>query len=547
MPVWTPGCYLVREFSAHVEGLRVTDSAGVSLPVRKTTKNRWSVETSGTTEISVEYDIWAGRLSVCANWVEPSLALLNGSGVFLYTAQSRTLPQEVSVRLPASWSTVHTSMDAVGPDTTFRAADFDELVDSPIVAGNSVEHTFEVNGQSYGLVFSSDNRYWDFERAVEDVKKLIKTQQVFWGVNPLNKKYLFMTLFMGKDGGLEHDHSTVLLIEGMAMRKRDRYRRWLGLVSHELFHVWNVRRMRPAALSQYDYDRENYTREHWLVEGLTSYFDELLLHRSGLMSEREYFDLLALEIHDYETVPGRKVRSAESASFDAWIKQDSNTVNSTVSYYRKGAVIGFVADTIIRKETGGRASLDDVMRNMYQRYGSLQDGGYPPGAFEAEVEALAGSEVRIMFESMIRGTGDLEVDAALDWYGLSLNRNPAAKGDGPPPGGFGIKVYEKGSKLLVKQVVAGHSGAQAGLLPGDELIAVDGNRVTAASYRSVLTGLLAGEVVEVVLSRHGRLLTVSAELQVDIPGKYAISPNEKPSAGQESRMEQWLGHDKPKN
>ncbi len=234
MPVWTPGCYLIREFSAHVEGLRVTDSAGVSLAVRKTTKNRWSVETSGASEISVEYDIWAGRLSVCANWVEPSLALLNGSGVFLYTAQSRTLPQEVSVRLPASWSTVHTSMDAVGPDSTFLAADFDELVDSPIVAGNSVEHTFEVNGQSYGLVFSSDNRYWDFERAVEDVTKLIKTQQAFWGVNPLSKKYLFMTLFMGKDGGLEHDHSTVLLIEGMAMRKRDRYRRWLGLVSHEL-------------------------------------------------------------------------------------------------------------------------------------------------------------------------------------------------------------------------------------------------------------------------------------------------------------------------
>ena len=252
----------------------------------------------------------------------------------------------------------------------------------------------------------------------DDVAKIVEAQQAFWEVNPFEREYLFLNFFMGPFGGLEHDHSTVLMSGLWQVAKREDYIKWLGLVSHEFFHAWNVRRMRPEALARYDYDAEVYTRELWLAEGLTSYYDDLLLFRAGLIDVSDYFLLLAAEIRTYESMPGRQVRSAEHASFDTWVKQykpDENSVNSTVSYYRKGAVIGFVTDTAIRRETDNRASLDTVMREMYRRYGpdGQGKGAYPPGAFEAVVEELGGPGVRAFVEDLLRSTADPDVDDAL--------------------------------------------------------------------------------------------------------------------------------------
>ena len=546
LPVWTPGSYLVREYSAHLERLNIRSAGGANLPTVKVAKNRWRVETTDLDEIIAEYDIWGGQLNVSANWVDASQAMLNGAGVFLYSEQSRNLPQQVAVQLPQGWSTVHTSMDSTGQERHFQARDYDELVDSPILAGNSVEYPFTVDEQEYGLVFSEDSPYWDGELAAEESAKIVRAQQDFWGVNPLEKKYLFMTLFSGSFAGLEHDHSTVLMTDRLAMRDRKDYRRWLGLVSHEFFHAWNVRRMRPAALSEYDYEQESYIRELWLSEGLTSYYDDLLMFRAGVISVSEYLELLAGEIRNYETTPGREVRSAELASFDTWIKhyrKDENTVNSTVSYYRKGAVIGFVADTAIRRETGGDASLDTVMQTLFERYGDPAKGGYPPGAFEDVVEELAGVAVRSLVEEMIRETSDPDVDTALAWYGLALNRNPNDNGDGHSPAGLGIEVDTDGPELVVKQVVAGYSGAEAGVLPGDELIAIDGNRVTASNHDSVLQRLRAGDEVSLTLARQGRILTVETEVRPAIPAVFRIAPSEKLNGREKKRLESWLGRD----
>ncbi len=546
MPVWTPGSYLVREYSAHLEQLQVSASSGDPLATRKIAKNRWVTEVNEAGDVTLTYDIWAGELNVSANWVDSSLALLNGAGVFLYTDASRLLPQLVEVSLPGDWSNVHTSMDREGDGNRFIARDYDELVDSPIVAGNTVAYDFEVDGQPYGLVQSRENRLWDGARATADVSSIIKAQQDFWGINPFTKRYLFLNLFVGSHSGLEHDHSTVLMTDPWGMRDDHDYRRWLGLVSHEFFHAWNVRRMRPAALSEYDYEQESYIRELWLAEGLTSYYDNLLLFRSGLTSVADYLESLAREIRNYETTPGREVRSAESASFDTWIKHyrtDENTINSTVSYYRKGAVIGFVTDTAIRRATDSDASLDTVMREMFRRYGTRQNGGYPPGAFESIVEEVAGKEVRVMVEQMIRETSDPDVDTALEWYGLSIEREPSVNGNGPPLAGLGIEVDREGSALLIKQVVAGYSGAEAGLLPGDELIAIDGNRVNESNYVKLLARLRPEENVELTLARHGRLLTVRAELREAIPAIYMIAPQARIRAREKSRLEKWLGRD----
>ena len=546
MPVWTPGSYLVREYAANLEGLQVTDRNGAGLPVRKTAKNRWRVDAGDAGEIRVAYDIWAGKMNVSTNWVEESFALLNGAGVFLYTDDSRSLTQEVTIRLPAAWAAANTAMESDAPGGPFRAIDYDELVDSPILAGNTVASDFEVDGHDYGLVFSSDNRLWDGEKAAADAARIVSAHQEFWGTNPFWRKYLFMAVFDDSFAGLEHDHSTVLMADPWSMRDDQDYIRWLGLLSHEFFHAWNVRRMRPEVLSEYDYDRESYTRELWLAEGLTSYYDDLLLFRSGLISVEDYFRLLAGEIRNYETTPGRAIRSAEQASFDTWIKhyrRDENSVNSTVSYYRKGALIGFVADTAIRRETDNKHSLDTVMRAMYGRYGLAGNVGYPPGAFEDVVEEVAGPEVRRVVEDLIRETVDPDVDAALAWYGLSLDRDPGGDDDGPQPAGFGMEVDLDGPALVVQQVVAGHAAAEAGVLPGDELIAVDGNRVTRANYSKLLGRLQPGEDVELVLARRGQLLSLAARTRQAIPAEFRIMVEKRPNARQKSRMERWLGRE----
>jgi predicted metalloprotease with PDZ domain len=334
------------------------------------------------------------------------------------------------------------------------------------------------------------------------------------------------------------------------MRYREDYVRWLALVSHEFFHAWNVRRLRPEALTEYDYENETYTRELWLAEGLTSYYDNLLLLRSGLITVDEYFALLAVEFHGYETTPGKDVRSAEAASFDAWIKQykkDANTVNSVVSYYRKGSVLGFVMDSVIRNESGGKSSLDTLMREMYSRYGP--DGsvsrGYPPGAFENLVEQLAGVDARKRAEELLSTTHDPDIDSVLDWYGLSLDRAEfvpdAEDQEEPVPTDFGLTWDEEKPDLVVESVLLGGSGAQAGVLPGDEILAISKLRVSKLTIQDRMLRLEPGEQVELLLSRHGRILSLNIVAQPAVPDKFLISIKPDISRKQKERMAAWLG------
>lgn len=552
MPAWTPGSYLIRDFSAHVEHLQARAADGRVLEARKVAKNRWRIEPAGATELIVDYDVWAGELNVATSWVEAGVAVLNGAGLFLFSDASRDRPQQLRVVLPDDWAGVQTPLPASAEPGVYLAVNYDELVDSPIVAGNLSRHEFTVRGQPYALILGAGGHSVDPGRLQEDVARIVETQQEFWGINPFDREYLFISLFMGPFGGLEHDHGTIMMVDPWQMLQRDDYIKWLGVASHEFFHAWNVRRMRPQALARYDYDREVYTRELWLAEGLSSYYDGLLLFRSGLIDVSDYFDLLAQEIRHYETMPGRQVRSAEWASFDTWIKQykpDENSVNSTVSYYRKGALIGFVTDMAIRRETSNRESLDTVMRKMYQRYGpgGPGQGVYPPGAFEEAVERAAGPTVRRYVEDLLQATDDPDVDSALDWYGLSLDRSPArtaaASAGTPIPAGFGVTWDASGPRLLAEQVILGHAGADAGMLPGDELLAIDGIRVTSADYLARLQRLQPGQVVQLTLSRHARLLTLPIEVREEIEERYLIVTKPRVSKAEKVRLSTWLGRE----
>jgi len=550
MPSWTPGSYVIRDYAAQLERLEVRGSGNQTLQVKKIAKNRWLVHCPGEQEVNVSYSVWAGELGVQTNWVETDFALLNGAGIFLYTSSSRSWPQKVSIDLPVGWSKVQTALPRMDEGQRFLARDYDELVDSPFLLGNAPEYPFSVGDHDYVLVNQGETGLWDGPRSARDVASIVSAVQNFWEFVPFERPYWFLNVIAQGSGGLEHDYSTVLMTDSWQMRYREDYVSWRALVTHEFFHAWNVRRMRPEALEKYDYQKEVYTRELWLAEGLTSYYDNLLLLRSGLISVEEYLKLLAIEFQGYETTPGRYVRTVEQASFDAWIKlykPNANTINSAISYYRKGSVIGFVMDMAIRRETENRASLDTLMREMYRKYGQPagEGSGYPPDAFENELESIAGSKIRQQATSLLTTTADPEIDAALRWYGLMLDRAPsrtAAENAGQPvPVDFGLVWNKMSPVLVVEAVLQGGTAAQAGVLPADELIAVDGFRVTKETLQDRMQRLVPGEKADLLLVRRGKIMALTVEVQEAIPDKYQISLIPDIKGRQKDRMSEWLG------
>ncbi|HKJ16977.1 MAG TPA: PDZ domain-containing protein [Xanthomonadales bacterium] len=549
MPSWTPGSYQIREYATHVESVTASTS-GQPLPIRKTAKNRWLIDAPGTASVQVTYKVWAGTLSVQENWVESDFALLIPAGLFLYSEKSFSLPQHMEIALPNEWDGVAVALP--GPDSQGRyiAKNFDELVDSPILAGDITRRSMNADGIDFALVNYGETNLWDGDQAMNDLAKIVSTQLEFWGVRPFDREYLFLNILMSGGGGLEHDHSTVMMTSPGAMRSREDYVKWMALAAHEFFHAWNVRRMRPAALAEYNYEEEVYTRQLWIAEGLTSYYDNLLLFRAAVITVAELFDLLALEIQQYEAQPGRYATSAEHASFDSWIKQyrkTPNTVNSYSNYYRQGALIGFVIDSAIRQATRNRKSLDDAMRRMYELYGPQGEshGSYPPRALRDIVTEIAGEETGSLLESMTTEIIDPDVDAALEWYGLRLvrdsDRQAALQSGVPVPVDLGVTWQTDTPLLLIENVFLGGAGADAGLIPGDELLAIGGYRVTRDNLDSVLNTLRQGNGVNLTLARHQRLIERSITVQAAKSAKYLITIQDKVSNAQERRLERWLG------
>jgi predicted metalloprotease with PDZ domain len=542
---WAPGSYRIRNFAANVEGIEARAGSGERLTVHKVSKNRWRIDHPPNERLVVSYRSWAGELSVVANWAEDAFALINPVSLLFFTASSRAMPQQLDIELPADWSVVATSLprtvESPPEAVRVRADDFDELADSPMLLGNPPVHLVSRDGPDIFLVNQGEDSMWDAAAAVRDLRAMVNAHLEFWRGNPFHRDYYFLNILNGGNAGLEHDHSSVTTGHPWAMRKREEYIRWLALMSHEFFHAWNVRRLRPARLVEYDYERENYTRELWLAEGLTSYYDNLLLFRSGAITVDELLRLLAREIQQYEIMPGRDVRSAELASFDAWIKHyhpDANTINSTTSYYRKGALIGLVVDIGVRKATNDRKSLDDVMRAMYLDYGpeGRVGVGYPPGAFEARIESLAGVESRQWIDSLVGTTADPDVDAALEWLGLKLDRGLSTR-----PAGLGVTWKKDSSRLLVNEVIHGGAGAEAGLLPGDEVLAIDGLRVDPSSIQDTVSRLRAGDEVGLLIARHGRVRDIAATVADAVTSEYVIRSDGRINRREQTRLENWLG------
>jgi predicted metalloprotease with PDZ domain len=442
MPVWTPGSYLVREYARNIESVSAVDPVtSQPLSVTKSAKNRWTVTPAeGARSIRFIYRLYCREMSVRTNWVEHDFGVLTGAATFVTAVDMLDHPHRVRLVLPTQWSQSVTALKSVGPQPhTYQADTFDTLVDSPIALGNPQISTFTVSDRPHLLVTLNDAGLWDNDRAAEDVKRIVQTQHDFWGSVPY-EKYIFFNIVGESGGGLEHDNGTLLMTSRWTFGDPERYRGWLGLVSHEFFHTWNVRRLRPRVLVSYDYEAENYFNELWIAEGVTSYYDDLLQVRSGLLSESDYLKRLSGTLARVQEAPGNRVQSLADSSFDAWIKHyrpDENDVNSRISYYTKGSLVAWLLDTKIRIATENEKSLDDVMRMLYERH-ALDRGGYDLTDFRKIVDEVAGERLSEWLESVVDRTEPLDFSPVVDWYGLRLG-SPVEGDDAEPDEEQGAK------------------------------------------------------------------------------------------------------------
>jgi predicted metalloprotease with PDZ domain len=540
MPVWTPGSYMVREYSRHVQDFVVSDAAGKSLPWRKTRKNIWQVGTGTQTAFTVRYKVYANELTVRTNEFDDTHAFWNNTALLLHPVGGLKTPSTVTIKPMPGW-TVATGLTVVpGRENTFRATDYDTLYDCPVLVGKLTTLSFTAGGKPHRIVIDGEGNY-NPDRLREGVQKIVEVEAAMMGELPYSDYTFLLVLRNGAGGGLEHKNSTALGFRPNGFSNTNGYSAFFSLVAHEFFHLWNIKRIKPDVLGPFDYNNENYTRSLWIAEGITSYYDNLVPYRAGLINENQLMGAFSGTIRALEETPGRQQMSLEEGSFDAWIKEyrpDENSVNTQVSYYTKGAVVGMLLDLTIRARTQGAKSLDDVMRAMWVQFGKT-DKNYTPQDFQRVCEQVAGGTLEPFFAKYVRGREEIDYTPLLAPFGVELLKT---RPQSSPEATFGATVRAEPNGLLkVSEVRAGSPAFEQGISAGDLILALDDKRVeSAAEFNSMIAQKAPGSVLKVSLFRGNRLLTVEVTLGSAFPSLFALVPTENPTESQQRLLGQWL-------
>ncbi|KQQ32916.1 peptidase M61 [Duganella sp. Leaf126] len=556
LPAWIPGSYMIREFSRNIVRIRA-ESDGEPVALTKLDKHSWQAAPlkNRAASLTLHYEVYAWDLSVRAAHLDRNHAFFNGTSVFLRVLGQEDTPHVVDILRPADAAAGTWRVATALPELkakrygygTYVAANYDELIDHPVEQGDFALASFKAHGVPHDVVITGRVPNLDLARLCRDLKRICETQIALF--EPKTKKapmdrYVFMTMAVGDGyGGLEHRASTALICNRSDLPTTaaangdigDGYLQYLGLCSHEYFHTWNVKRIKPAAFAPYNLQVENYSPLLWLFEGFTSYYDDLMLVRSGLIAEPAYFKLLGKTIGSVLRGSGRTKQSVAESSFDAWGKyyrQDENAPNAIISYYTKGALIALALDLSIRAKTGGKQSLDDVMRTLWQRYGRDFYHGGGRGVTPAEVEALfdeiSGGRFKPFFDKYIRGTEDVPLAKLLAPFGVKY----ADERKSSKPS-LDANLGRDGNDCKLSVVHENGAAHLAGLSAGDLLVAVDGLRVTATNLEALLARYTVGSTVHVHAFRRDELMTFDVVLQGErVPGiTLTPDPAAKKSAG----------------
>ena len=537
LPVWIPGSYLVREFSRHLQQLQAHQGRK-TLALRQVDKCSWQVQCTEGKPLVLNYLVYAFDSSVRTAWLDSTRGFFNGTSVFLRVVGQEDLAHSLTLLAEKKLPDWHAAT-GLAPEKinnrgfgSYLAADYDELVDSPVELGVFWSGSFVACGVPHRFVVSGAPPGFDGKRLLADTQKICEAEIRFWhgakaGSKSANKaphqNYLFMLNAVDEGyGGLEHRNSTALICKrkdlprmkpqnGPADKKAlEGYTTLLGLISHEYFHTWNVKRLRPAEFSRFDYANENYTELLWFFEGFTSYYDDLLLHRAALIDQATYLALLGKTINQVSQTPGREIQSVAQASFDAWVKyyrQDENTANATISYYTKGSLVALCLDLTLRQQA--KSSLDAVMRGLWQR---CRGGPMTEADLLGVLEHLSGRSFQKEIALWVHSSAELPLQTLLERQGVLVQQESADLAQR-----LGLRVSE-GTSIQVKSVLRGSAAEQAGFAAGDEWLALEvGAGKQSSSWRlskldDVALYASAASIIGALVARDKRILKLSLKL-----------------------------------
>jgi predicted metalloprotease with PDZ domain len=543
LPVWIPGSYMVREFGRHLSGL-VARQGSREVPLTQLDKTSWRAEPAARGALTLEYDAYAFDTSVRTAYLDDSRGFFNATSLCLRVHGHEGHPHEVRLAgLPSGWD-VATAMPALpGVRHGFTSAGYDELVDHPFELGTFWRGHFEAAGVPHEFVVAGAWPNFDGERLLADVKRVCAAHIALWhgrGKPPFERYVFLLNTVEDGYGGLEHRASTALLANRRDLPRQgqsgvgDGYLNLLGLISHEYFHAWNVKRLRPAEFMQLDYGRENYTRLLWFFEGFTSYYDDLMLRRAGLIDSARYLKLIGRTLNGVAATPGQRVQSVAEASFDAWVKyyrSDENTPNATVSYYTKGSLIALLLDMHLRL---AGESLDALMRRLWK---AAPGGAVTEQLVLAEVESLGGRKLAEALAGWVHGREELPLAAALATAGIACNEEKAGWS-----ASLGLKLSEGPvTGVQVKSVLAGSAAAAAGVSAGDELLAIDGWRIRR--FDDAQQWGADGRPFELMLVRGQRVrtLTIRPLAAPALERTFVLAPDAQAAPAALAVRRGWLG------
>lgn len=534
LPVWIPGSYLVREFSKSLQGLSASQG-GQLVDVQQQNKNTWVVDSSAAEPLTLSYQICAYDSSVRTAWLDSQRGFFNGTSVLLRVHGSEPLLQVLHIEPPAQQPHWQVATGLMAAQTNpqgfgrYHASSYDELVDCPVEMGAFWSAEFSAHGVAHRFVVAGAPPSFDGARLVADTQKICETEIRLWHPRgkPPFERYVFMLNAMDDNyGGLEHKNSTALICSRRDLPRKGEaqpssgYITLLGLISHEYFHTWNVKRLRPMELASYDYERENYTELLWFFEGFTSYYDDLVLRRAGLLDNAQYLKLLNKTLNQVLQTPGRHVQSVAESSFDAWVKyyrQDENTPNATVSYYTKGSLVALCLDLSLRR--AGHSGLDAVMRALYRR---CKAGPMREQDLLDVLHELTGRSWAADISAWVHGKLDLPVAALLQAHGVDCQPDKPQIAQQ-----LGLRVAEGAAGISIKVVLRGGAAEAAGMMAGDEWIGIEPLQASTDSIGWRLhklddLPLYAGDAQQVLtlVARDKRLL----RLPLALPARAASAP-----------------------
>jgi predicted metalloprotease with PDZ domain len=537
LPSWTPGYYIILDYAKNIIRFQASDENGNPLKWNKTSKNIWQVEKGSSKTIRINYDVYAFRVSVGEPFLDDGRAFIAPAGVFMYVEGKLNLPCTVTLNPYKSFKTISTGLDAVeGNLNTYYAPDFDILYDSPILVGNQELLAFDVQGIKHTIAIENPGTF-DREKIISDHKRMVESAVSFIGEIPY-KHYTFIIMNRGM-GGLEHLNSMAVFTNTATFGHEEGYDRWLSFVSHEFFHLYNVKRIRPIELGPFDYDKENYTTMLWLSEGFTVYYEYLVLNRAGLMNREKVFKELSSVIRSYENIPGHLFQSAAESSFDTWIQffnRSENASNTTISYYDKGCALGLLLDLKIRYESKNQKSLEDVLRYVYQVYYKDKNRGFTEAEFREACEKTAGTDLDEIFNVYVPTVKEIDYKKYLGYAGLKIDTEPfEATGVW-----LGINPRLEGNNIVVARSEWNSPAYKAGISAQDIINEINGEKASIELVSKISDSGKPGEKITMSVTHRGMTSTVEIVPEKKIIKTFEIRLNPDITSDQEAILDKWL-------